>query len=114
MTWMPAVDPVRSFVRSSSIFLSLSILICCIAGPAAAQNHQFVNEDLASLPFMIIERGWASTNHSDPLNTAVTGWSQCAGGHIAPAQAGSPESCAQVDFTSIAPDTHGMISNWLF
>ncbi|MEO7539391.1 MAG: choice-of-anchor J domain-containing protein [Pyrinomonadaceae bacterium] len=111
MSWMPTATSFLSAFRSV-IILSVFAAICFISGTESA-NGQAINEDFAYLPFLLADEGWATVNHSDPLNQSVSGWSQCAGANISPAQAGSADSCVQADFTSVAPDTAGTINNWL-
>ncbi len=53
-------------------------------------------EDLA----VLLANGWVNINHSDPINTASPGWFQCAGTQIAPAYAGTTNSCVSVNFAS--------------
>lgn len=54
-------------------------------------------EDLSTL---LTTGGWVNINHSSPINAAAPGWFQCTGTQIAPAVAGTTNSCVSVNFNT--------------
>lgn len=94
-------------------FLFLAVAIGFLLGSSQNAKAQAFNEGFEDLGTILTSSDWTTTNHSSPNNPAVTGWSQCAGTQIAPAQAGTTNSCVQVNYLSVTPDLAGTINNWL-
>ena len=113
MSWSPQTSPFASVTRSPKILTAVLTIAIVFAGVVGA-SAQVIEESFDSLSFIVATAGWATTNHSDPLNPNVGGWSQCSGAQVTPAHSGSATSCVLANFNSIAPDQSGVISNWLF
>ena len=113
MSWFPPSSPFLAVTRSSKIAALVLALVTLLVGAAGTQA-QVLTEGFDDLGSMVTHYGWKTTNHSDPVNPNLPGWSQCAGAQVTPAQSGSHNQCLMANFNSIAPDTSGVISNWLF
>jgi hypothetical protein len=84
----------RAAVISSFLVFSAFCSLAVMQAKAAGLAEGF--EDLSAL----LANGWVTVNHSEPLNPDVSGWFQCTGTQIAPAYAGTTNSCVSTNFAS--------------
>src|ERR1043166_290453 len=77
-----------------SSFLFVSLMVLELYDVRAAGLYEGF-EDLSAM----LANGWVNVNHSEPIGTSP-GWYQCTGTQIAPAQAGTTNSCVSANFNS--------------